>query len=56
VISGISYSSQSLYFGAWRGITRFFSGRLGVVVAYDRALEDSEVLNNFEALRGRYGI
>jgi hypothetical protein len=38
------------------GPTRYFNGRMPLVQAYNRALTVSEVLQNFNALRGRFGI
>ena len=35
---------------------RRFKGDLALIMCYNRALSDSEVRQNFEALRGRYGI
>ena len=34
----------------------YFSGTIGVVSVYNRVLSANEVLRNFTALRGRYGI
>ena len=47
--------------GQWVGIygsaTGYpFSGKIGVSKVYNRALSAAEVLQNFNALRGRYGI
>lgn len=36
--------------------TRQFSGGIGLVNLYNRALSDAEVTQNFSALRGRFGI
>ena len=38
------------------GTGRFFNGRISVAMVYNRALSDSEMETNFNALRGRYGI
>lgn len=35
---------------------RRFMGNIALILAYDRKLSESEVQQNFEALRGRYGI
>jgi hypothetical protein len=35
---------------------RYFNGRIGVVNLYNRALSAAEIRQNFNALRGRYGI
>lgn len=34
----------------------FFNGRIGVVQVYNRALTPTEVLSNFNGIRGRYGL
>jgi hypothetical protein len=36
--------------------SRFFKGNIGVVMIYDRALSDAEIAQNFNSLRGRFGI
>lgn len=36
--------------------TRSFSGKIPVVQIYNRALSSSEITQNFNALRGRYGL
>jgi hypothetical protein len=35
---------------------RFFNGRIAVAMIYDRALSAGEITQNFNALRGRYGL
>ena len=35
---------------------RFFNGRISVAMIYDRALSADEITQNFNALRGRYGL
>jgi hypothetical protein len=35
---------------------RFFKGRIGVVCVYNSAFTDDQITQNFNALRGRYGI
>ena len=50
-----SYSSSDLYIGSYR--TFIFSNiRIGHFKVYNRALTSTEILSNFNALRGRYGI
>jgi hypothetical protein len=34
----------------------FFNGNVGNVQIYNRALTQAEITQNFNALRGRYGI
>lgn len=36
--------------------TEYFNGNIAVIRVYHRLLSDAEILQNFEALRGRYGI
>lgn len=43
-------SPTVLYSGNW------FEGRMGIIRAYDRGLSAAEVLQNFNATRGIYGI
>jgi hypothetical protein len=42
------YSSGGNYYA--------FDGNIGSINIYNRALSAAEVSNNFEALRGRFGI
>jgi len=51
-------STDPLYIGLRNPATdqRFFDGRIGIVQIYNRALSAAEVSQNFNALRGRYGI
>lgn len=51
----INYDSLALQIGA-RQSGNFFEGSISQVSVYNRALSASEVKQNFEALRGRYGI
>jgi hypothetical protein len=36
--------------------TRYFTGRISTTQVYNRALSSTEITQNFNALRGRYGI
>jgi hypothetical protein len=38
------------------GVSNFYNGQLGVMRIYNRALTASEIIQNFAASRGRYGI
>ena len=38
------------------GVQRYFNGKMPVVKLYNRALSAEEIKQNFNALRGRYGI
>lgn len=53
----IAYVSPLLDIGRWiGGNSRFWSGKIANFMAYNRVLTAAEVSQNFEALRGRYGI
>jgi hypothetical protein len=51
----INNSSKSLEFGR-RGAGSYFGGKLAAPKIYNRALTPQEVQQNFQALRGRFGI
>lgn len=55
VANGVTYSSigrvsTNINYPSW------FKGKLGSVKIYNRALLENEIKQNFEAMRGRYGI
>ena len=37
-------------------ISRFFTGKISNILCYNRALSSSEVLHNYNALKGRFGL
>jgi len=47
--------TTEIFLGLW-GVNRYFTGRGAQYKIYNRALTDSEVLQNFNAQRARYGI
>jgi len=54
-------ASQGQTFGTelqigWEGDGRQFSGGIGLIRIYNRALTDDEVKYNFNSLRGRFGV
>jgi hypothetical protein len=49
-------TSVGVYGGYSGGRGYWYNGDIGVVSVYDKQLSDEEVLQNFNALRGRYGI
>jgi hypothetical protein len=51
-------NNEPLYIGARNPITdqRFFDGRIGTVQIYNRALTAQEVLQNYNALKSRFGL
>ena len=57
IVNPLSYNGP-FYIGVRNPTTdqRFFDGRIGAVQIYNRALSATEVQQNFNALRGRYGI
>lgn len=57
-ISGILNSSTNLFLGSYNGgeYAQYFNGQIGVVRMYNKALTDSEVLNNFNTTKGTYGL
>jgi hypothetical protein len=50
-----SYSSSDLYIASYRGFI-YSNIRIGNFKVYNRALNSTEILSNFNALRGRFGI
>ena len=42
--------------GKWQGGARYLNGRVGIVRIYNRALRATEVINNFDASKGRFSI
>lgn len=48
--------STSLYLGSNRGLNLYWPGEISNVSLYNRALSDSEIKQNFNALRGRFGV
>jgi hypothetical protein len=49
-------TNDPIQIGSATWIPRYFTGRISSVCLYNRALSASEVTQNFNALRGRYGI
>ena len=59
--SGVTNTSSSNFaIGAYQTspgvVSNYFSGRIAAVRVYNRELTSSEIRQNFEAIRGRYGI
>jgi hypothetical protein len=50
-----AFTSEIFGLGAGYGYYRM-QGDLSIASVYNRALTDNEVLQNFNALRGRYGV
>ena len=54
VASSTAYSTS--FIGDWAGGSYAFNGNIGPVQIYNRALSDSEILHNYNALKGRFGL
>jgi hypothetical protein len=52
----ITYSEQSLSIARWSLGGRHWNGRVATFSAYNRVLSASEIAQNFNALRSRFGI
>ena len=50
------YGFTNITWGAWNSGSEPCAGNFGVFLIYDRVLTDAEILQNHEALRGRYGL
>jgi hypothetical protein len=51
-----TYSSGTLYYIGTIGGSRFLNGRISYFQLYNIALSDSEVLQNYNSVKGRYGL
>ena len=53
-----SFVATILRIGRWtnNSVPYYFNGRISNVNYYNRALSAAEVLQNYNALRGRYGL
>lgn len=49
-----NYSSYPLYIGSRAGGSYFLSGSLGIVKIYNRAISETEIIQNYNAMKGRY--
>jgi hypothetical protein len=55
-MSGALNSKTYAYIGSTAAATEFYNGSIYTTSLYNRALSASEIQQNFNALRGRYGI
>jgi hypothetical protein len=59
-VTGSSAVSAGSYFApnniGWGYSGQYFSGSIGSVKFYDKSLTAAEISQNFNALRGRYGL
>lgn len=56
IITPRVYNSINTYIGTPEGSTLFFQGQIPIVKIYNRELTTSEVLQNFNALKNRFGL
>lgn len=54
--SSVRNGNTNLFVGSRAGTSLQYSGRINQPMLYNRALSASEISQNFNALRGRYGI
>jgi hypothetical protein len=52
----IAVNSGGMYIGEYGGGSYRYDGSIGVVKVYNRVLTPQEITQNFNALRGRYGV
>lgn len=55
-INVVNLFDRIAHIGKWVSGSRFFYGKISIARMYNRALSASEVSQNFEALRSRFGI
>jgi hypothetical protein len=55
-VSSLPPSTGPLYVGFLKGYSAYYPGNIYTTQIYNRALSASEIQQNFNALRGRYGI
>ena len=58
IASNVNVTTNNVFVGAWQEppVQRYFNGNIDNAQIYNRALSAAEVQQNFNALRGRYGI
>jgi hypothetical protein len=52
----ISTNASGMYIGSYNSGGYYYNGALSICRVYNRVLSAAEVLQNFNATRGRYGI
>jgi hypothetical protein len=56
IVSHTSTTIDDIKIGQDEAGNRFFTGNISIAQIYNRALSASEVLQNFEATRERFGV
>lgn len=56
--TSVKNSSNPLYFGSYNGgeYSQWFNGRMGITRIYNSALTSSQVSQNFNANKSKYGL
>ena len=57
-LASILNTSTNLYIGSYNGgeYPQWFDGKIGITRLYNRALTASEVLNNYNVDKSKYGL
>lgn len=55
-LGNINNTSTPLYLGSISGTSSFFSGKIGVVRLYNKALSGAEITKNWNATKALYGL
>ena len=55
-VTGSLTGTSNLFLGASSVTSNFYAGEIANFTLYNRALTNAEILQNFNALRGRYGL
>jgi hypothetical protein len=56
ITGSLTQGSATYYIGSSQGVTEFFTGSMSSVKVYSRGLSQAEILQNYNALKGRYGL
>jgi hypothetical protein len=52
----VGIDSNSVFIGSWYNLSAFFNGNISQVSIYNRALTPVEILQNYNATKGRYNL
>lgn len=52
----INDSASNLFIGSWAGTLEFFNGNIAAILLHNRALSPSEILQNYNATKKRFGL
>jgi hypothetical protein len=57
-LASILNTSTNLYIGSYNGgeYAQWFDGKIGITRLYNRALTSTEVLNNYNTDKSKYGL